>query len=232
MLFEAPKNTRLRHEWKHLITPADKQGIINRLSAVTRPDSHYGASEYHIRSLYFDNPYDKALDERLNGVEVREKFRIRYYNGDTGYIVLEKKSKYNYLCGKNSTRITKEECQKIIDGDIGWMLGCGRPLCEELYAKMQFQLLRPRVVVDYSRRAFVYDPGNVRVTLDDKIRSGLSATQMFEPFVTVPADIRNPIIMEVKYDAFCPEIIRDIVHLSDRHTSSFSKYAVCRLTNL
>jgi len=231
MLFEAPKGTKLRHEWKHLITPTDRQVIIDRLSTIAEPDPNYGENAYHIRSLYFDNVYDKILSERLNGVEVREKFRIRYYNGDTSYIMLEKKSKFNSLCGKKSERITKEECQRIIDGDIDWMMNSGRPLCRELYAKMRSQLLRPKVIVDYTRRAFVYRPGNVRVTLDYEVRSGLNVTQMFDPVTTISADIRNPIIMEVKYDAYCPSIIRDMVHLSDRRTSSFSKYSTCRLTN-
>lgn len=231
MLFEVPKDTKLRHEWKHHITPMDKQAIINRLSAIASTDPHYGAEPYHIRSLYFDNVYDKALAERLNGCEVREKFRIRYYNSDEGYIVLEKKSKFNTLCGKKSTQITQEQCQRLIDGDTRWLAESGKPLCRELYAKMQWQLLRPRVVVDYTRRAFVYAPGNVRVTIDDEIRSGLSATQMFAPFVTVPADLRHPVILEVKYDAYCPSIIRDAVQLDTRRTSSFSKYAVCRLTS-
>lgn len=106
MLFEAPKGTKLRHEWKHLITPADREVIIQRLSVIAKPDPNYGNSPYHIRSLYFDTPYDKALSERLNGVEVREKFRIRYYNGNTDYIVLEKKSKFNQLCLYRSVRRT------------------------------------------------------------------------------------------------------------------------------
>ena len=96
---------------------------------------------------------------------------------------------------------------------------------------MQSQLLRPRVIVDYTRRAFVYAPGNVRVTIDDEVRSGLSAIHMFDPVQPIPADIRRPIILEVKYDAYFPDIIRDAVQLSDRRTTSFSKYAACRLTN-
>lgn len=231
MLFETPKNTKLRHEWKHLITPLDRHVIIQRMSIIANPDPNYGENEYHIRSLYFDNVYDKVLSERLNGDEVREKFRIRYYNGNTSYIVLEKKSKYNTLCGKKSVRMTKEECQKIIDGDIDWMKEDQRELCRELYAKMRSQLLRPKVIVDYTRRAFVYKPGNVRVTLDYNIRSGLNVTQMFDAVTTIPADVRKPIILEVKYDAYCPSIIRDLVHLTNRRTSSYSKYSTCRLTN-
>ncbi len=53
-----------------------------------------------MRSLYFDTPEDKALWEKVDCVNMREKFRIRYYNGDTSYIVLEKKCKVNGLCGK------------------------------------------------------------------------------------------------------------------------------------
>ena len=144
---------------------------------------------------------------------------------------MEKKSKYNTLCGKKSARITQEQCQRLIDGDADWLMQTGKPLCEELYAKMQCQLLRPRVIVDYTRRAFVYAPGNVRVTIDDEVRTGLSATRMFDPVATIPADVRHPIILEVKYDAYCPSIIRDAVQLDNRRTSSFSKYAACRLTN-
>lgn len=231
MLFEAPQNTKLRHEWKHHITPSDKQVIINRLSVIASPDEHYGAEPYFIRSLYFDNVYDKALSERLNGQEVREKFRIRYYNDDFSFIKLEKKSKFNSLCGKTSVRITQDECQRLIDGDWAWLQDDARPLCQELYAKMQGQLLRPKVIVDYTRRAFVYAPGNMRITIDDDVRSGLSAIHMFDPVPTIPADIRHPIILEVKYDEYFPDIIRDAVQLGNRRTTSFSKYAACRLTN-
>lgn len=231
MLFEVPAGAKLRHEWKHLISPADKQAIIDRLRVIAKPDPHYGDGEYHIRSLYFDNVYDKALSERLNGVAVREKFRIRYYNADPSYIMLEKKSKFNTLCDKRSARITQAECQRIIDGDYEWLGTSDRQLLRELYTKMRMELLRPAVIVDYHRRAFVYAPGNVRVTIDDCVRTGLRATQMFDPVQTIPADIRKPIILEVKYDAFCPDIIRDAVQLSNSRTSSYSKYTSCRLTD-
>ena len=231
MSFEAPKGTKLRHEWKHHISPVDKAAIIARLDVLAAPDEHYGNTSYHIRSLYFDNVYDKALQERMNGQEVREKFRIRYYNGDASYIVLEKKSKFNHLCGKESTRVTKEQVQRLIDGDNKWLMESGKPLCEELYAKMRCQLLRPQVIVDYTRKAYVYEPGNVRITLDDNVRTGLGSTQMFEDVVTIPSDFTHPIILEVKYDNYFPTLIRDAVQLDSRRTTSFSKYASCRLTN-
>lgn len=232
MLFEQPKGTKLRHEWKHIISSSDKAQLIARLSTFCAPDPHYGAQSYHIRSLYFDNVYDKALRERLNGQECREKFRIRYYNFDDSYIVLEKKSKWNQLCGKQSTRITRGEADALLRGEINWLMQKESSLCHELYAKMRSQLLKPKVIVDYTRRAFVYEPGNTRITLDDHVRTGLSSLDFFDPnLATIPADITRPIILEVKYDAYLPDNIRRVIQLNERRTTNFSKYAACRLTD-
>lgn len=232
MLFKVPQGTKLRHEWKHIISPTDKMQLITRLSSFCAPDSHYGAESYHIRSLYFDNVYDKALRERLNGQACREKFRIRYYNFDDSYIVLEKKSKFNGLCGKQSARVTRREVENLLKGDIGWLMEKDAPLYQELYAKMRGQMLKPKVIVDYTRRAFVYEPGNTRITLDDNVRTGLSSLDFFNPkLATVPADVTHPIILEVKYDDFLPDNVRRAVALKDRRTTNFSKYAACRLTD-
>ena len=232
MLFEAPKGVKLRHEWKHIISSSDKVQLISRLSTFCAPDPHYGAKSYHIRSLYFDNVYDKALRERLNGQECREKFRIRYYNFDDSYIVLEKKSKFNQLCGKESTRLTRREVEALLRGETGWLMQKESPLCRELYAKMRSQLLKPKVIVDYTRRAFVYEPGNTRITLDDDVRTGLSSLDFFNPeLATIPADITRPIILEVKYDRYLPDNIRRVIRLDNRRTTNFSKYAACRLTD-
>ena len=218
-----------RHEWKIEITYADMIAIRQRLRAVAQPDEHAIDGRYWIRSLYFDNQADKALREKLDGVDIREKYRIRYYNGDAAVIHLEKKSHRTGLCSKQSAELTAAEAQSIVDGDWTWMLSSGRPLVRELYSKMNAQGLRPRTIVDYMREPFVYTPGNVRVTLDYDIRTGLHSTDFLNPHcVTIPvADA--PIILEVKWDSFLPSIIRDIVQLEGRHTSAFSKYAACRI---
>ena len=159
----------------------------------------------------------------------REKFRIRYYNGDTSLIHLEKKSKINGLCGKESARLSCEEAQWIADGQTEWMLERESPLIRELYAKMGSERLAPKTIVDYTRIPYVFAPGNVRVTIDYDIRTGLSCTDFLSgDCVTVPAG-DAPIILEVKWDAFLPEIIRDAVDLKGRHAAAFSKYAACRV---
>lgn len=218
-----------RHEWKHEIGAADLIVIRQRMRAVARPDPHAVDGRYLIRSLYFDNGSDQALREKLDGVSRREKFRIRYYNGDTSVIYLEKKSKLGGLGSKQAAPLTAAEAQAIVEGRVEWMLDSGHPLVRELYSKMRVRGLRPRTIVDYIREPFVYAPGNVRVTLDYNIRTGLGCTDLLNPdCVTVPAG-DAPIILEVKWDDFLPDIIRDAVQLEGRRTSAFSKYAQCRI---
>lgn len=220
---------KFRHEWKHEISYGDMLVLRQRLGAVMKRDEHAKDGKYFIRSLYFDNAADKALREKLDGVNDREKFRIRYYDMDPSLIHLEKKSKRNGLGSKESAELTAAEAQAIVDGDWEWMGTADRPLVQELYAKMRAQGLRPKTIVDYTREPFVYAPGNVRVTLDYDIRTGLRATDFLNPnCVTVPAG-DSTIILEVKWDEFLPSVIRDIVQLENRHTSAFSKYATCRI---
>ena len=218
-----------RHEWKHEINASDMIAIRQRLRAVARSDPHAVDGKYLIRSLYFDDIRDSALREKLDGVNQREKFRIRYYNGDTSLIHLEKKSKRNGLGSKDMADLTAAEAQAIVDGDLGWMPSSGRPLVQELYSKMKSHGLRPKTIVDYTREPFVYAPGNVRVTLDYNIRTGLGCTDFLNAdCITIPAG-DAPIILEVKWDGFLPDIIRDAVQLSGRRVSAFSKYAQCRI---
>lgn len=220
---------KYRHEWKHEINESDRRVLLARLSAVMKRDAHAVNGAYRIRSLYFDTPGDKALREKLDGVNRREKFRIRYYNGDTSFIVLEKKSKLSGLCAKQSCRLSAAEAQRIVDGDLSWMPGSDRALCVELWSKMNAQGLRPKTIVDYTREPYIYAPGNVRVTLDYDIRTGLSCMDFLDPDCpTIPAG-DAPILLEVKWDEFLPDIIRDIVQLPGRHASAFSKYAQCRI---
>ena len=221
--------TQYRHEWKHEISLSDRIALRQRLRAVARPDGHARDGRYFIRSLYFDNLADKALREKLDGVDRREKFRIRYYDGDVSLIRLEKKSKRSGLGSKVSAFLTAEEAQAVVDGSWDWMPGSGRDLVLELYSKMKSQGLRPRTIVDYTREAFVYGPGNFRVTLYYDIRTGLRCTDFLDPdCITVPAGDASA-ILEVKWDAYLPAVIQDAVQLPGRRAGAFSKYAACRV---
>ena len=218
-----------RHEWKHEISFSDFLALRARLPVVMSRDSHTIDGHYQIRSLYFDNLADKALREKIDGVNNREKFRVRLYNGNFTLVFLEKKSKINGLCSKIQAELSWEEARAIAQDKPEILADSSQPLVRELFFKMQTQGLRPRTIVDYTREPYVYGPGNVRVTLDYDIRTGMACTDFLNTdCITVPAG-KAPIVLEVKWDAFLPSVIRDIVQVPATHTSAFSKYAACRI---
>ena len=220
---------KFRHEYKHQINLADIYGLRTRLSAVAGHDTNCDADgTYFVKSLYFDNYMDKALREKIDGVNKREKFRIRYYGTDISFIKLEKKSKINGLCNKVTCRITAKECQKIIDGDIEFMKDSEHELMRELYSKMKYQLLRPKCIVAYTRECFVYPPGNVRITLDMNICGSNNVKEFLNPDLPFLQTYRDS-ILEVKWDEYLPQIIRDLVQVKSRRSAAFSKYAAVRI---
>jgi hypothetical protein len=220
-----------RHELKYPVSISDYMALRSRLKLIMKPDPHTGPDgKYRIRSIYFDNSSDKALKEKIAGVAKREKFRIRYYNDDLSFITLEKKMKIDDLCLKYDATITVEECRKLLDGDTAWMIDHPEGPVRELYAKMNYQMLRPRVLVSYVREPYIYPPGNVRVTFDSEIRTSLYNRDFITGNISDISATDSPedMLMEVKYDAFLPEIIQDIIQGKGTRQGAFSKYGACR----
>lgn len=221
------KGSKLRHELKYIIDPSRDLIITSRLRNLFSHDKNAGShGSYRVSSRYFDTPYDKALRQKLDGVNMREKFRIRYYGADLSFIRLEKKFKVNGLCGKQSARLDEKQARAILSGDIDFLLGSQNPLLLELYSKMKGQLLAPKTTVIYDREAFVYEPGNVRITLDRNISRGVGADFFSDaPRLCVPEPFT---VLEIKYDEFLPEIVTMAVQIENRRATAYSKYAVCR----
>ncbi|MBU4438477.1 MAG: polyphosphate polymerase domain-containing protein [Acetobacterium sp.] len=221
---------KFRHEHKHYINYMDYLVIQSKLKAIMKPDANTNADgEYQIRSLYFDDYNDTALKDKINGINYREKFRIRCYNNNFDYINLEKKSKINGLCTKIKAPISKAEIEALLSCKTEWMASSGEPLIVELYTKMKSGQLRPKTIVDYDREAYVYGPGNVRVTFDKNIRTGLFNTDLFNANLPTVAAGEVQILLEIKYDNFIPEVISNIVQLDGRRRTAYSKYAASRI---
>ena len=194
-----------RTELKLRVSMADYALLRTRLRYLMSLDPHSDENGiYLIRSLYFDNLQDKALREKLDGVDIREKFRIRVYNGDESFIRLEKKSKRGGLGNKRSAVLTPEEAQSILASDWQAIGRMRDPLVLELAAKMKSEGLRPRTLVQYRREAYVYPAGNVRVTFDTDLRTGLFSTDLFAEDLPMITPLESVALLEIKYDAFLP----------------------------
>ena len=218
-----------RHEFKFYINHMDMAQLRSGLSHMARLDEHAGENNsYRVRSLYFDNFDDKALMEKLSGLDEREKFRIRMYNNDLSFIRLEKKSRKKGKYYKDNAVISAKECMELINGKRAVLKTNGSSLTYELYNKMITQLLRPKNIVEYIREAYTFPMGNVRITLDHDMRTitNIKAFLESEP-KSIP--ITGIIILEVKYDDFMPDIVSRMITLQGRQASSFSKYSASRI---
>lgn len=219
---------KYRHEYKCRADLKNLQELRSRLSRVMTHDGHAGERGiYTVKSLYFDNYWDKALNEKQDGINKREKYRIRYYNDDLSFIRLEKKSKVNGLCLKQSENVSRDFCDKIIENQPFFVFDSDSDFLREFNVKRRILNLRPKSIVMYEREAFLYEQGNVRVTIDANIRGSDDIYEFFNPNNHIPSILQS-VIIEVKWDEFLPQFVRDIVQMKNKSISSFSKYAAVR----
>ncbi|WP_135555402.1 polyphosphate polymerase domain-containing protein [Paenibacillus cymbidii] len=221
---------KYRHELKFYMNPLQYRIVRQQLRHLLDPDKNAGATgDYHIRSLYFDDIDNKALHEKLGGVRDREKYRIRIYNFSDTIIHVEKKIKRNEYIAKRKESLTRNMCDAVMAGDCEVLNRPDRPLLYDMYREMKTKLLRPKVIVDYVREAYVAKAGNVRVTFDKQLRTGLGATDIFNRNLgTVRALDDHLIVFEVKYDEFLPEYVRAAIQSEGLIRQSNSKYVICR----
>lgn len=220
---------KLRHELKHEITACDMLILRQRLAAVAQPDAHAVNGVYQIRSLYFDTPSDTALREKISGISRRAKYRMRYYNNDLSFIHLEQKCKIDGLGYKRSALLSIPQAQALSGGVYHWLDYSGDPLLQEFYYTARTRLLQAKTIVEYTREAYTYPVGNVRVTMDYHIRTGLHCTDFLNARCPMTPAGDEVIILEVKWDECLPDIIRQAVQLKGCRANAFSKYAACRI---
>jgi len=224
------RNIPLRHELKYFISPAEMKVLRGVLTPVMQLDPNGDENnEYHIRSLYFDTINDDALNEKIAGVGNRKKYRIRIYNFKDKVIKLECKSKYGDLISKQSVTIPRELADQLIAGDPEGLQRMRHPLLHDVYREMKTNLLRPAVIVDYTREAYIHPAEEVRITFDKTLRTGLYSHDMFNKDIPTYPVFDDPVeILEVKFDEFLPTYIQSILSGITAQRSAISKYTHCR----
>ncbi len=219
---------KFRHEMKYLINYGDAELIKQRLKTVAAVDSHATNGVYSIRSLYFDDYWDTAYHDKINGVNDRKKYRIRLYDRKDDFIRLECKIKKDAYISKLSAPLTAAETERILNGDYAFLLHHEQELCRQFYFECTSCVMRPKVFVDYEREPFVMDEGDVRITFDYDVRGaypGYRITEEDIPFQYVLT--AGKLIMEVKYTEFLPKLIKDVLPPRAAELSAVSKYTLC-----
>lgn len=220
-----------RHENKYYINYKDHMVLQTALSSVMSLDNNADETGgYHIRSLYFDDIYETALAEKVAGTDNRCKYRIRIYNYSDGIIKLEKKQKHGKFIKKTSMNLSRQEYDSIIADDYNFLLDKKNGLAKEFFLKSRTRLLKPKVVVDYWREAYVYPIEDVRVTFDIDLKGSTMLTDIFDPNMPVMPVFDNGImVLEVKFNKYLPEAIKCALNsVGAAKRSAISKYVLCR----
>ena len=122
-----------RHELKYLISYAEKAELAVRMAPVLHLDSHAQQGGSFTRSLYFDDYWNTAYEEKDAGVLLRKKYRIRIYNCSDRSIKLERKKKFGSWIYKEAAPLTRTEFEQILAGDYAFLLHSSHRLCQEFY---------------------------------------------------------------------------------------------------
>lgn len=218
-----------RVEDKYNCTAAELITLQSRIEAALRPDENEGGPEgYSITSLYFDDLEDSCLRDTEDGVNLRNKYRIRIYNDTLDVIKLEVKTKRDNRIWKRSRSISIAEMKKLINRE------CIEDLASEEDPATLFNLaiktrgLRPRVIVAYERKAYVYEPGNVRITFDRNVRASDRVEEFGKKNISYDFLQEYDKVLEVKYDEFIPDFLLQLLELGNMQQSAYSKYQMCR----
>ena len=219
-----------RHELKYLVSAAQIPLLKSRIVSLMQKDPHAGNDGiYNIRSLYFDDYYNRCFYENENGTDPREKYRIRIYNHSSDWITLECKRKEHGKTLKKACPLTLEQAEHIIQGHSLPILEIYPPLLKKFLIEVQTRGMHPVVIVEYERIPFIYKNGNVRITFDTQISSSSNVADFFSD--TIPKRPVMPVgqhLMEVKFDEYLPDILYRSLNLNQLQQTTYSKYYLCR----
>jgi hypothetical protein len=224
------KEIHLRHEVKYQIDMVQYQVLQKKLRAVLEPDPNMESNNrYNIRNLYFDDFRDTALCEKQAGVPHRKKYRIRIYNHSDLVIKFERKAKIGQYTFKESTKTTRGEADRIIARDFNFLSKSEDRLLRDFYLETRCNLMRPVVIVEYDREAYIHPIGNVRITFDSGLRTEIGSTSFFDSNICTMGILdQTGIIMEIKYNEVLPQYICGLFPNTIRPQSALGKFAFCR----
>ena len=217
-----------RHELKYLINYGDKELLRSRIKDYMDVDSNAESGSYKIRSIYFDDYWNRAYTDKITGIQYRKKYRIRFYNDSDKIIKLECKIKNASWINKISVSLSRGETDAIMNGEYEFLLRRDERLCHEFYYQCTSRVLRPKCIVDYEREPYIFENGDVRVTFDNDVRSTALFKDVFNPdlpsiYVLEPGKL----VLEVKFTEYLPLLIKQLLPSQPTEYQAFSKFVYC-----
>lgn len=222
-------NEVFRQERKYFISAADVLKYSSVLEKVMLQDEHNGSLGYMIRSLYFDTIDDGDYNDKIDGLELRRKIRLRIYDPASNFAMLEMKQKQGESQKKRSLKLSREDAQELILCNYDVLKKYNSDFAAECYGVMHMCCYRPKTVVEYNRKAFIAKENKIRVTLDTNIRANESCFNIFSEHLPLYY-VLDPFnaVLEIKFNGFLLSYIKTLVNVADKSNLSVSKYCLAR----
>lgn len=218
-----------RRELKYITLAEESLLLERRIAKVLDADPHNSDEGYLVRSVYFDSVSDTDYHEKVDGLDHRKKIRLRIYNGDTGLIKLELKRKDGDFQRKSSLSLSREEAERMLEVDYGFLMERPEGIAHGLYTLMVTRFYRPKIVIEYRRKAYTADTNDIRVTFDRGMRAWADPTSFLEPLTdSSPVTDISESTLEVKYNGFLYLYIKEALMAANRTRTSNSKYVRAR----
>jgi hypothetical protein len=218
-----------RREVKYFIDEATASRVRASLDAILMPrDPHGGADGYMVRSLYFDTVYDGDYHDKVDGLEIRRKIRLRVYSPDDAAARLEIKQKRGGEQWKRSVSIPREDVPLLVGGRYREAREkFDSPAARSIVSTMEAEGYIPRTMVEYRRLAYMLETDNTRVTFDTRLRATEAGCDLFS---RDPAlyPVMAKTVLEVKYTNFLLSHIRGALMIANMLPVSASKYCLGR----
>lgn len=213
-----------RSEQKYLISYSDAARLKTRLGFFLHPDQNGEDGSYRVKSLYYDTPDGKDYREKLDGLEKRQKLRLRIYDEDQPTAKLELKSKNGALQHKTSLEVSRTDAAILAQGVYTPLFGYDGEVAMMLYTMLTLHRYRPAVIIEYDRTAFSYREFDVRLTFDSHIRSSETNLNLYDRQYPWNLVFRDAVILEVKFNQTLPGFIQKLLQPYHLTAISYSKY--------
>ncbi len=228
-----------RFELKYLVPIKTAAEFKQSLRAYLVPDDH-GDSRgcYYLSSLYYDAPDFRFYWEKMDGINVRRKLRIRHYESREPLtadspVLVEIKQRVNRVTQKRRVLLPYCEALRLCDErQVPGHDPRDAAVIDEITCMLWQYNLRPASIVRYARQALVgteYDIG-LRVTFDNDLSYQINHLELHEEQSGLPLFPAGWMVVEIKVNERLPYWLTELVAVHNLNLVRVSKY--CRSIEL
>lgn len=193
--------------------------------------------EYSVRSIYFDTPTLRYYKEKIEGIDVRKKLRIRGYNGGgkNPEVFLEIKRKNIQTVWKTRAPLYLKKVYDLLQtGDVDSYIITDNGIANAADNARRFlfhvyqHALQPLVLVTYEREAYTGRFNrDFRLTIDKNLRSAIypEIRDLFSEKHMIRC-IPHHFVVEVKFKNRMPSWIHSILGTFGVRRRAVSKYCI------